>query len=34
MSIIAELLTWLRQGSVPEDSIVALYRQEIEEVFG
>jgi hypothetical protein len=34
MGVIRELLQWLIWGGVPEDSLVALYRQEIESLLG
>jgi hypothetical protein len=32
MEVIDEILSWLVWGGVPPDSLVALYRQEIEEL--
>lgn len=34
LGIIDEILMWVMRGGVPEDSLIALYRQEIEAVFG
>jgi hypothetical protein len=33
LEVMDELLTWLIRGGVPKDSLVAMYRQEIEAAF-
>ncbi len=34
LEIVDELFQWLILGGVPEDSLIALYREEVESTFG
>ena len=34
LEVIDELFSWLIWGGVPPDSLIAMYREEIEKLFG